>query len=258
MRPQQWALERAMRVWALTDEVVAANVRKSDGRVLRAVYQAFLDAGFDAEDAGGQIGRLLRGGNGRAARLGSRRRAGRDAGPLPRLRAPALARRLAAPVPSSVEVLEQLVGGQFDVLVPPLRCAVDAGDQARAVDPAQIAVDERVPGLGVVWAPSVRPRCHPAYSSHEWFSRNAFCASARGCTSPSRCPARTAARRSTSAPWSAPACSPRYLAIQSVTRYAAAGPAKPPPTTRSSNDQPTIRAMERSGIRSHVGRCRAS
>ena len=41
-----------MRVWALTDEAVAANVRKSDGRVLRAVYQAFLDAGFDSDDAG--------------------------------------------------------------------------------------------------------------------------------------------------------------------------------------------------------------
>jgi AcrR family transcriptional regulator len=51
MSPQQWALERAMRVWALTDEAVAANVRKSDGRVLRAVYQAFRDAGFDSEDA---------------------------------------------------------------------------------------------------------------------------------------------------------------------------------------------------------------
>lgn len=52
VRPQQWALERAMRMWALTDEAVAANVRKSDGRVLRAVYQAFIDAGFDADDAG--------------------------------------------------------------------------------------------------------------------------------------------------------------------------------------------------------------
>ena len=52
VRPQQWALERAMRVWALTDDVVAANVRKSDGRVLRAVFQAFVDAGFDADDAG--------------------------------------------------------------------------------------------------------------------------------------------------------------------------------------------------------------
>ncbi len=51
MNPQQWALERAMRVWALTDEAAAANVRKSDVRVLRAVYQAFLDAGFESEDA---------------------------------------------------------------------------------------------------------------------------------------------------------------------------------------------------------------
>ena len=51
MDPQHWALERAMRVWALTDDAAAANVRKSDGRVLRAVYQAFLDAGFDHEDA---------------------------------------------------------------------------------------------------------------------------------------------------------------------------------------------------------------
>ena len=50
--PQQWALERAMRVWALTDDDVAANVRRSDGRVFRAVYEAFVDAGFDAEDAG--------------------------------------------------------------------------------------------------------------------------------------------------------------------------------------------------------------
>jgi hypothetical protein len=52
VRPQQWALERAMRVWALTDEAVAANVRKSDGRVLRAVHSAFTDAGFDPEEAG--------------------------------------------------------------------------------------------------------------------------------------------------------------------------------------------------------------
>jgi AcrR family transcriptional regulator len=52
VRPQQWALERAMRVWALTDEAVAANVRKSDGRVLRAVFQAFVDAGFAADEAG--------------------------------------------------------------------------------------------------------------------------------------------------------------------------------------------------------------
>jgi AcrR family transcriptional regulator len=52
VRPQQWALERAMRAWALTDDDVAANVRRSDGRVLRAVFKAFADAGFDAEQAG--------------------------------------------------------------------------------------------------------------------------------------------------------------------------------------------------------------
>jgi AcrR family transcriptional regulator len=52
VRPQQWALERAMRVWALTDDAVAANVRKSDGRVLHAVFTAFTDAGFEPEDAG--------------------------------------------------------------------------------------------------------------------------------------------------------------------------------------------------------------
>jgi AcrR family transcriptional regulator len=52
VRPEQWALERAMRVWALTDAAVAENVRKSDGRVLRAVFQAFTDAGFEPADAG--------------------------------------------------------------------------------------------------------------------------------------------------------------------------------------------------------------
>ena len=51
MSPQQWALERAMRVWALTDEAVAANVRKSDRRVQQAVYRALLDSGFGDADA---------------------------------------------------------------------------------------------------------------------------------------------------------------------------------------------------------------
>ena len=49
--PQHWALERAMRVWALTDDAVLASVQRSDGRVLRAVRQAFVDYGFEAEDA---------------------------------------------------------------------------------------------------------------------------------------------------------------------------------------------------------------
>ncbi len=48
---RQWTLERAMREWARTDQVVAASVRAADRRVLAAVRRAFLDAGFDDEDA---------------------------------------------------------------------------------------------------------------------------------------------------------------------------------------------------------------
>jgi AcrR family transcriptional regulator len=51
VRPDHWALERAMRVWALTDEAVLASVQRSDGRVLRAVRQAFADYGFDEGEA---------------------------------------------------------------------------------------------------------------------------------------------------------------------------------------------------------------
>jgi AcrR family transcriptional regulator len=49
--PQHWAVERAMRVWALTDDTVRASVQQGDGRVLRAVRQAFLDFGFEPDDA---------------------------------------------------------------------------------------------------------------------------------------------------------------------------------------------------------------
>ncbi|WNG94269.1 TetR/AcrR family transcriptional regulator [Mycobacterium sp. ITM-2016-00318] len=48
---RHWTLERAMREWARTDEAVAASVRAADQRVLDAVRQAFVDHGFDAEDA---------------------------------------------------------------------------------------------------------------------------------------------------------------------------------------------------------------
>ena len=51
VEPQHWALERAMRVWALTDDAVSASVQRSDARVLRAVRQAFIDCGFEPEDA---------------------------------------------------------------------------------------------------------------------------------------------------------------------------------------------------------------
>lgn len=49
--PRHWKLERAMREWARTDESVAAGVDAADRRVLRQVRQAFVDLGFDAEEA---------------------------------------------------------------------------------------------------------------------------------------------------------------------------------------------------------------
>jgi AcrR family transcriptional regulator len=48
---RHWTLERAMREWARTDEDAAASVRAADQRVLAAVRQAFLDYGFDPDDA---------------------------------------------------------------------------------------------------------------------------------------------------------------------------------------------------------------
>jgi len=49
--PRQWMLERAMREWARSEDAVAHAVRVSDRRVLGAVRQAFLDDGFDPDDA---------------------------------------------------------------------------------------------------------------------------------------------------------------------------------------------------------------
>jgi hypothetical protein len=40
-----------MREWARTDDAVAASVRAADRRVLDAVRQAFIDYGFDPDDA---------------------------------------------------------------------------------------------------------------------------------------------------------------------------------------------------------------
>jgi AcrR family transcriptional regulator len=48
---RHWTLERAMREWARSDEAVAASVRAADQRILDAVRRAFLDHGFDAENA---------------------------------------------------------------------------------------------------------------------------------------------------------------------------------------------------------------
>lgn len=49
--PRHWTLERAMREWARTDDGAAASVRAADQRVVAAVRQAFLDYGFDANEA---------------------------------------------------------------------------------------------------------------------------------------------------------------------------------------------------------------
>ncbi|MEO3759583.1 TetR/AcrR family transcriptional regulator [Mycobacterium sp. B14F4] len=49
--PDHWSLERAMRVWALTDETVQSSVQRSDARVLGAVREALIDYGFDQEEA---------------------------------------------------------------------------------------------------------------------------------------------------------------------------------------------------------------
>jgi AcrR family transcriptional regulator len=49
--PRHWVLERAMREWARSESAVAAAVRASDQRVVAAVRQAFLDDGFDPEQA---------------------------------------------------------------------------------------------------------------------------------------------------------------------------------------------------------------
>jgi AcrR family transcriptional regulator len=51
MTPQLYALERAMRVWAMTDETVAQGVQRSDQKVLGIVHQVFVDADFDADQA---------------------------------------------------------------------------------------------------------------------------------------------------------------------------------------------------------------
>jgi AcrR family transcriptional regulator len=64
VRPDHWALERAMRVWALTDEAVHASVQRSDARVMRAVRQAFLDHGFTQDEASLRAGVLLAAGVG--------------------------------------------------------------------------------------------------------------------------------------------------------------------------------------------------
>lgn len=49
--PQHWMLERAMREWARSDPVAAANIRAADRRLLHSVTKAYTDYGFSPTDA---------------------------------------------------------------------------------------------------------------------------------------------------------------------------------------------------------------
>jgi AcrR family transcriptional regulator len=49
--PQHWMLERAMREWARSDPVAAANIRAADRRLLHSVTKAYTDYGFSPADA---------------------------------------------------------------------------------------------------------------------------------------------------------------------------------------------------------------
>jgi AcrR family transcriptional regulator len=49
--PDEWALERAVREWARTDESVRERVNRSDRWVFVEVRKALLELGFDKDDA---------------------------------------------------------------------------------------------------------------------------------------------------------------------------------------------------------------
>jgi AcrR family transcriptional regulator len=49
--PQHWMLERAMREWARSDPVAAANIRAADRLLLQSVTNAYGDHGFSPADA---------------------------------------------------------------------------------------------------------------------------------------------------------------------------------------------------------------
>lgn len=48
---RHWTMERAMREWARADEGVAERLEAADRALVRAMRQALVDDGFDAEDA---------------------------------------------------------------------------------------------------------------------------------------------------------------------------------------------------------------
>ena len=69
---RHWTLERAMREWARIDDAVAASVRASDARIVEAVRQAFVDYGFDGEEADVRAGATFAAGIGFLHLAGSR------------------------------------------------------------------------------------------------------------------------------------------------------------------------------------------
>jgi AcrR family transcriptional regulator len=70
--PRQWMLERAMREWARSEPAVAAAVRASDRRVVAAVREAFLDDGFEPDQAEMRAGATFAAGIGFLHLSGSR------------------------------------------------------------------------------------------------------------------------------------------------------------------------------------------
>ena len=54
------------------------------------------------------------------------------------------------------------MGGEFDLLVPPLRRAIHAGDQGGAMHLGEVAEAERVAGLGLVAGPFGQAEVPPA------------------------------------------------------------------------------------------------
>jgi two-component system OmpR family sensor kinase len=56
-----------------------------------------------------------------------------------------------------VQPLQEFVGGELDLLVPPLGRPVHAGDDAHPVDAPEVPVDEGVPGLRLVGGPLGQP-----------------------------------------------------------------------------------------------------
>jgi len=70
--PRHWMLERAMREWARSEPTVAAAVRASDRRVVAAVRKAFLDDGFEPDQAEMRAGATFAAGIGFLHLSGSR------------------------------------------------------------------------------------------------------------------------------------------------------------------------------------------